>query len=218
MSKKVFIVPPQNVSVNVSVNVGQQPVAAPGPQYGEVPAPPQAYEQPFQQQVPAAQVNTSVHVGALGRGTTSGAGHLAQQGPYVPSFQMPTSDVLRRTIPRLARESQGAGIGDHVHDAQCAEHGCELLAAALPAPVRARPWAIVGWLLVALCVWAVQYSLIVPLVWLGAVARSGGARAVGWIAILLCGFGPFYSLFYVVSPAVPNRGLTPWGLSEIQPR
>lgn len=190
MGKKVFVVPPQSVSVNVSVNVGQQV--------------------PQQHAPPAAHVNTAVHVGAPAWPvvtTTSVPG-----GPYVPPFQMPTSDVLRRTIPKLARRSE-LGLGDHVHTARCAEQGCALLSASVPGRVTARPWAIFGWLLVAVCVWLVQYSLIVPLAWLGAVAHSGGAKAIGWFAILLCGFGPFYSLFYLASPSVPRQALRPWGLN-----
>ncbi len=196
MGKKVIIVPPQSVNVSVNVNVGQQ-----------VP----------QQQVPqqqGTQVNTAVHVGAAWPVVAP-----APSGPYTPPFDMPTSDVLRRTIPKLARLDQQRaqaelGLGDHVHTPQCAESGCSLLTAHLPHKVSLRPWAMFGWLLVAACVWVVQYSLIVPLAWLGAVAKSGGAKAAGWFAILLCGFGPFYALYYLCSPAVPKNALTPWGLSS----
>lgn len=208
MGKRVIIVPPQAVSVNVSVSVGTQPV-----QQGQVPAQPPPHQQLDLQQPQPTQVNTAVHVAA---GGWPGPVGNVEQGPYVPSFQMPTSDVLRRNIPKLARAGQGPGLGDHVHDAKCAEDGCDLLAASLPAPVQVRPWAILGWVLVALCVWSVQYSLIVPLVWLGAVAHSAGAKTAGWFAILLCGFGPFFSLFYLCSPAVPKHALTPWGLAQIQ--
>lgn len=208
MGKKVFVVPPQSVSVNVnvSVNVGQQ---APQQQVPQQPgAVPQQYAPP-QYAPPAAQVNTAVHVGAPAWpvATTS-----VPRGTYVPPFQMPTSDVLRRTIPKLARRSE-LGLGDHVHTAGCLEQGCALLSASVPAKVTARPWAMCGWLLVAACLWLVQYSLVVPLAWLGAVAHSGGAKAIGWFAILLCGFGPFYSLFYLCSPSVPRQALRPWGLN-----
>lgn len=195
MGKKVFVVPPQSVSVNVSVNVGQQVPAQQGA--------------PQQVAPPAAQVNTSVHVGAP---AWAGVTAPVPRGPYVPPFQMPTSDVLRRTIPQLARRNE-LGLGDHVHTGRCLEQGCALLNASVPGRVTARPWAMFGWLLVAVCVWLVQYSLIVPLAWLGAVAHSGGAKAVGWFAILLCGFGPLYSLFYLAAPSVPRQALRPWGLN-----
>ena len=194
MGKKVFVVPPQAVNVSVNVNVGQHAPSAGGavpPQYAP------------------ASVNTAVHVVAGGSATSA---PRAPREPFVPSFRMPTSDVLRRTIPALARPTQ-LGLGEHVHTSTCLEHGCALLSAPVPAKITARPWAAVGWLLVAVVVWLVQYSLLVPLVWLGAVAQSAGARALGWFAILLCGLGPFYSLFYVFSPAVPRQALSPWGLN-----
>jgi hypothetical protein len=207
MGKKVIVVPPQNVSVNVNVNVGQQPAVPAQPH-----APGLEQPQPFAQPAPAAQVNTAVHAGA-----PAWPGPVAlPRGPYEPPFHMPTSDVLRRNIPRRARAAHGTGIADHVHDVSCAEHGCVFLAAALAPASAARPWALLGWLLVALCVWSVQYTLIVPLIWLGAVARSGGAKAFGWFAVLFCGCGPFYSLYYLFSTDVPNSGLTPWGLSQIR--
>jgi hypothetical protein len=202
MGKKVFVVPPQAVSVNVNVNVGQQlphPPAAPAP--GAVPQ---------QYAPPATQVHTAVNVGAPAWQTA--AAPAVPRGPYTPPFQMPTSDVLRRTIPMLARRAE-TGLGDHVHTAACLEQNCALLTAAVPQKVTARPWAMLGWLLVAVCVWLVQYSLIVPLTWLGAVAHSTGAKVIGWFAILFCGFGPFYALFYLCSPAVPRQALRPWGLN-----
>lgn len=193
MGKKVFVVPPQAVSVSVSVNVG---------------SPPQQ-QVPQQYAPPATQVSTAVHVGAPG---AQAAAPATPRGPYVPPFQMPTSDVLRRTVPKLARRSE-LGLGDHVHTASCVEQGCPLLSATMPEKVTVRPWAMLGWLLVAACVWVVQYSLIVPLAWLGAIAHTSGAKALGWFAILLCGFGPFFSLFYLCAPAVPRQALRPWGLN-----
>lgn len=199
MGKKVFVVPPQAVNVNVSVNV-QPPVLA--VQSASMPDGPPG----------STQVNTSVQVGAP---SWAHAGQLATvpTGPYVPPFQMPTSDVLRRKIPMLSRQQQ-LGLGDHVHTASCVEQECALLAARISAKVTARPWAVVGWLLVAVCVWVLQYSLVVPLAWLGAVARSGAGKAIGFVAILICGFGPLYALFYRFSPHVPRGALVPWGLSE----
>jgi len=208
MGKKVFIVPPQAVNVNVSVNVGDQsppqpPVtAAPGAlpqQYALAPAPTPT----------PTQVNTAVIVGPQMWPASVPA---VPAGPYTPPFQMPTSDVLRRNVPMLARRA-ALGLGDHVHNAECLERECALLSTSVPAKVTTRPWAIVGWLLVAACVWLVQYFFIVPLVWLGAVAHSTGAKALGWFAILLCGLGPFYALFYLCSPAVPRQALRPWGLN-----
>ena len=208
MGKKVFVVPPQAVNVSVSVNVGQQPVpqAPPPPQQdaaGVAGVPPQYAP-------PSTYVHTAVNAGAAPwpAATTP----AVPRGPYTPPFQMPTSDVLRRTIPALGRRD-GLGLGDHVHTAGCLEQGCALLTTAVPAKVNARPWVMFGWLLVAACVWLVQYSFVVPLAWLGAVAHSTGAKAVGWFLILLCGLGPFYALFYLCSPAVPRQALTPWGLS-----
>ena len=197
MGKKVFVVPPQAVNVNVSVNVGQHV-----PQQQMPPYVPQQYAAP-------TQVNTAVHVGVPPWPVTATP---VARGPYVPQWQMPTSDVLRRSIPKLAGGSD-LGLGDHVHTSDCLEHGCALLSTAVPAKVTTRPWAMFGWLLVAACIWLVQYSLIVPLVWLGAVAHSTGAKAIGWFAILLCGFGPFYALFYLCSPTVPRQAMRPWGLN-----
>jgi hypothetical protein len=206
MGKKVIIVPPpQAVSVNVSVNVGQQVPQQWVPQ-GQIPQ-----QQQVAPPAPPTQVNTAVTVGA----SPWPAAAVQPRGPYVPPFQMPTSDVLRRTIPGLARQ-HGLGLGDHVHTAECLDRGCDLLSAAVPHKTSVRPWAMIGWVLVALLVWSVQYSLLVPLVWLGAVAQSTLAKALGWFAILLCGLGPFYALFYLFSPAVPRQALTPWGLSASQ--
>jgi hypothetical protein len=203
----VFVVPPQSVSVNVSVNVGQQTVPQVPPVLQQDPA---AGVVPPQYAPPPTHVHTAVNVGAPSLPTVTTA--AVPQGPYMPPFQMPTSDVLRRTIPKLARRDD-LGLGDHVHTAGCLEGGCALLTTALPAKVNTRPLAIFGWLLVAACMWLVQYSFILPLAWLGAVAHSTGAKAAGWFAILLCGLGPFYALFYLCSPAVPRRALTPWGLN-----
>ena len=210
MGKKVFVVPPQQVSVNVSVNVGQQipTQQAPPPQEpvqaGQIP------QQPVY--APAAtNVSTSVQVGAPAWGDHPTM-RAVPAGPYQPPFRMPTSDVLRRTIPKLGRQNQNS-LGDHVHTPACAETGCALLHATLPTKVAFRPWAMLGWLLVAACVWVFQYSLIVPLAWLGAVATSDAGKVVGWFLILLCGFGPFYALYYLCAPAVPRQALIPWGLN-----
>ena len=186
MGKKVIVVPPQPVHVNVNVTVGGASAA---------PAPPVTAAPAWQAAVPPHQ--------------TSGQ----STAPYTPPFSLPASDVLRRKVPMFAHPEPFA-LGDHVHNAQCIDNGCGLLTTQLPPRVTAKPWAVVGWLLVALLVWALQYSVVVPLAWLGAVAKSGGARLVGWIAILFCGFGPFYSLFYLCSANVPRHALQPWGLSK----
>ncbi len=210
--KQIVVVPPQAVSVNVSVDVaaGQAP-----------PAPAQEVHVPTQGGAPAdyqlgsrTEVNTAVTVAAPPAWSASGG--PVPSGPYVARFNMPASDVLRRMLPGLARQAPPLPLGDHVHSVECAESGCPLLAASLPPRPRVRPWATLGWLLVALGVWVIQYSLVVPLAYLGAVARSGVMQAVGWVAILLFGFGPLYALFYLCSPAVPRAALRPWGLNEVQ--
>jgi hypothetical protein len=208
MGKKVFVVPPQSVSVNVSVNVNAGQVLIPA-QHSPTPVqPPAPAPQPL---ATSAQVDTAVTVGsAHGWGVAPAP---VPAGPYTPPFSMPKSDVLRRKVPMLARRTS-LGLGDHVHAPACAETGCGLLAAAAPERPVTRPWAVVGWLLVAVVVWVLQYSFVLPLAYLGAVAKSGPAQALGWFAILLCGLGPFYSLFFVCSPAVPRAELRPWGLDD----
>lgn len=202
MGKRVIVVPPQGVSVNVSVNVGQQ-APQPATGHGTGATAPQT-----------TQVNTAVTVGAPGWAAPAPAA-TGRSGPYTPPFSMPTSDVLRRTLPGLARAPQ-LGLGDHVHTAVCAEQGCALLSVAMP-PARSatRPWVAVGWVLIALVMWTLQYSIVLPLAYLGAVAKSGAAQAIGWFAVLFCGLGPFLSLFYLCSPAVPRAAVRPWGLAQI---
>lgn len=193
MPKRVIVVPPQGVSVSVSVNVSQQPVPH---QAAAATATP----------LPTTQVNTAVTVGA--------PVWTPPTGPYVPPFTMPTSDVLRRKLPGLARTSR-LGLGDHVHTARCAEEGCALLSLTAPSARTARPWASIGWVLIALVMWSLQYSLVLPLAYLGAVAKSGTLQVVGWIAVLFCGLGPVLSLCYVCAPSVPRSALRPWGLAEV---
>lgn len=195
MPKRVIVVPPQGVSVNVSVNVGQQQ-ASHSPSVETPAAAPQ----------PATHVNTTVTVGA--------PAWTPSTGPYVPPFTMPTSDVLRRTLPGLSHAPR-PGLGDHIHTASCAEHGCALLSLTMPSARPTRPWASVGWMLIALVMWSLQYSLVLPLAYLGAVAKSGMLQAVGWFAVLFCGLGPLLSLFYLCSPSVPRSALRPWGLAEV---
>ena len=197
MPKRVIVVPPQSVSVSVSVNVGQQQAPHPAPGAASTSALP-----------PTTQVNTAVTVGA--------PAWTPPTGPYVPPFTMPTSDVLRRKLPGLARTPQ-LGLGDHVHTARCAEEGCALLSLATPSARPARPWASIGWLLIALVMWSLQYSLVLPLAYLGAVAKSGTVQVVGWIAVLFCGLGPLLSLFYLCAPSVPRSALRPWGLAVGRP-
>jgi hypothetical protein len=209
MAKKIIVVPPQSVSVNVSVNVGTGQTTPAPAQHGHIPA--QAFPSPVPQHQPV-QVNTGVAVGtAPPWGVVPAA---APTGPYTPPFTMPTSDLLRRKVPMLARRTS-LGLGDHVHTPVCAESGCPLLAASVQPRPATRPWSVLGWMLVALVVWCVQYGFVVPLAYLGAVAQSGIGRAIGWFAILLCGFGPFFSLFYLCSPAVPRSALRPWGLNAL---
>src|SRR4051812_16475237 len=107
MAKKVFVVPPQAVSVNVSVTVGEvasspAPLVTPTAQAQQpvVPGP----------RLPTTQVNTSVFAG-VPIGTEVAA-------PYTPPFCMPASDVLRRKVPMLARRGEFV-LGDHVHMASC---------------------------------------------------------------------------------------------------
>ena len=207
MGKKIIVVPPQAVSVNVSVTVGGGP-ATPAPLLATPAVQAQPPAVPAAPWPPMTQVNTSVLTG-VHSGTELTA-------PFTPSFSMPASDVLRRKVPMLARR-EASVLGDHVHTAGCFEDDCALLSAQLPPKVTAKPWVAICWLLLAACVWVVQYSLVVPLAWLGAVAKSGGAKTVGWFAILLCGFGPFYSLFYAFSPHVPRHALRPWGLNKTVP-
>ncbi len=210
--KQIIVIPPQVVSVNVSIDVGAGQAAPAQGQQAQVPTQggaPAGHE--FGS--PRTQVNTAVTVGAPP--AWGAAPPPVPSGPYVPLFSMPTSDVLRRNLPGLARPAS-LPLGDHVHSVDCAENGCPLLAASLPPRPKIRPWAMLGWLLVALVVWVIQYSLVVPLAYLGAVARTGVMQAVGWVAILLFGFGPLYALFYLCSPAVPRAALRPWGLNELQ--
>ena len=183
--KQIIVVPPQAVSVSVSVDVGTDPAPPAPARQAHVPAQGGALAG-FGLGSPRTQVNTAVTVGAPP--AWGAAGGPVPTGPYVPPFSMPTSDVLRRHLPGLTRQAS-LPLGDHVHSVGCAENGCPLLAAPLPPRLRVRPWAMVSWLLVALVVWIIQYSLVVPLAYLGAVARSGMMQALGWVAILLCGSG-----------------------------
>jgi hypothetical protein len=85
----------------------------------------------------------------------------------------------------------------------------------MPSARPTRPWASVGWVLIALVMWSLQYSLVLPLAYLGAVAKSGMLQAVGWFAVLFCGFGPLLSLFYFCNPSIPRSAVRPWGLAEV---
>lgn len=200
MPKRVIVVPPQGVSVNVSVNVGQQQAPPSAPGAGAAAAAPGS----------TTQVNTAVTVGPPVWAAAAPA------CPYNPPFSMPTSDVLRRKLPGLARAPQMA-LGDHIHTARCAEEGCALLSAAVPsARSAARPWSVIGWVLTALVMWTLQYSVVLPLAYLGAVAKSGALQALGWFAVLFCGLGPLLSLLYLCSPAVPRSALRPWGLDQVR--
>lgn len=190
MRKQVIVVPPQSVSVNVSVNVGGQATPA-------APA-------------PAQPVSAAVAV-------TTGAPLPAPQPEWQPPFQMPVSDVLRRRVPFLAHK-QPSVLGDHVHDSACVDGSCALLQQQLPPRPASNPVAIVGWMLAAVVMWTLQYSLVLPLSHLGAVARSGAAQAIGYFLILLCGFGLFYSAYYACTPAVPRPALRPWGLAPLEQR
>ncbi len=210
--KQIIVVPPQAVSVNVSVNVGAGQASPAPAQPAHVPAQGGALAG-HESVSPRTQVNTAVTVGAPP--AWGAAGGPVPTGPYVPLFSMPASDVLRRKLPGLTRQA-ALPLGDHVHSVDCAENGCPLLAASLPPRPRVRAWAMLGWLLVALVVWVIQYSLVVPLAYLGAIARSGTMQALGWVAILLFGLGPLYALFYLCSPAVPRAALRPWGLNELE--
>ncbi len=210
--KQIIVVPPQAVSVNVSVSVGAGQASPAPAQQAHVPAQGGALAG-HELGSPRTQVNAAVAVGAPP--AWGAVGGPLPTGPYVPLFSMPASDVLRRKFPGLTRQAS-LPLGDHVHSVDCAENGCPLLAASLPPRPRVRPWAMLGWLLVALAVWVIQYSLVVPLAYLGAVARSGTMRALGWVAILLFGLGPLYALFYLCSPAVPRAALRPWGLNELE--
>lgn len=205
MGKRVIVVPPQAISVNVSVDVAQH--SAPSPAHAAAAGAPAAAPQP------TTQVDTAVTVSAAGWAPP--AHPAAPAGPYSPPFSMPTSDVLRRKLPGLA-PTPSSRLGDHVHSATCVEQGCALLSIDMP-PARsaARPWASIGWVLVALVMWTLQYSVVLPLAYLGAVARSGVLQAIGWFAVLFCGLGPVLSLFYLCSPAVPRSALRPWGLAQV---
>lgn len=183
---------PVAVSVNVNVNTGGSTAPADVPVVEAVST--AASPTPVAPSIPAQRLSPE------------------PDGVFVPSFGLPASDVLSsRLRPPVRRPS--LGLGDHVHNADCLDGACGLIAEPVPSQGAMRYVTFAVWLFVAVFVWFVQYAFVVPLACLPAVAHTSKTRLVGYFAILFCGLGVFYSLYYLAAPAVPRDALRPWGLA-----
>jgi hypothetical protein len=126
-----------------------------------------------------------------------------------PQRAIPGDDALLRAF--AATRSRSLVIGDHVHDSECLERGCELLGQQEHRPGFSEYLIAALAVVAGLIVWPIQYCVVSPLVGLRYTAHSSRVR--GWGVAAVCfGFGVFMSIAYIGMSNVPRPILTPWGL------
>jgi hypothetical protein len=131
-----------------------------------------------------------------------------------PQRTIPGDDALLRAF--AATRSRPLVIGDHVHNSECLERGCELLSQQEHRPGFSQYMIAVLAVVAGLIVWPIQYGVVTPLVGLRYAARTSRARGWGVVAVLL-GCGIFMSIAYVGMSNVPRIILAPWGVYRARP-
>jgi hypothetical protein len=131
-----------------------------------------------------------------------------------PERMIPGDDALLRAF--AATRTRLLNVGEHIHNSECLEQGCELLGQKEQRPGFSQYMVAALAVAAGLIVWPLQYAFATPLIGLRYAARTSRGRGWGVVAVIF-GCGIFMSIAYVGMSNVPRTILAPWGTYRAAP-